>query len=679
MAPVFSKTTAPIKKTPGKRPSAGVPESLMASKKAKSSRSHVVDDDDDNDHAPTSNVNAGNRSDSGDANEALDEEDEIDDVTNADTVEVQKMAVLRALGLEHLYPGSLGSLSFFDVLLDNSTASQETRAALAIFRQKCLSEAPQRSSEATDAYLNRNVRDWACHSEEVTGLWNDLVEELVKLGLERKYLVKPSGTWGAILAFLWHYPTFNSAHTQYGHVADPTNPSLLAQHRKAGSSDRIFTIDRHPMRHIYVKGGVKWEKEYKHWGKINKLTGDFVKTLLSYSKVLVFVGLENSQHWQDMINKAPGDRLGMVQLTPAKGRTLEPVFGKRQAFHFLKDSTGAIKQLIFVSFHSQYFMHTTYLHTGGYNDLIWNGAMDFCGLEIKEFNTSIAMIGKKAKPKTYVRCPFVDPTTQKTCYHITNPMKVLKKHWDHYHGETAGVSWGETKIEEVNFRKVPLEDQVNRWEPPKPTKVVKPEIERAQLPESMRKLLAPYDAEKARLSSLPSNAVTHAAPRKRPGGKPKDPTAKRARCPYVDPETGEQCRTTLAKVGNLKRDHFLIKHPGVEWDKDAVVMVTQAEMDMLPALPGTMTTAGASLKRVGARSRSAAHITRQREKYLYRCLVPGCNTGTNGTAYTNACSMGTFKNHVEKVHPEVKYRSDLKEKILKNPEGDKENVEPTEN
>ncbi|KAJ4391178.1 hypothetical protein N0V93_004795 [Gnomoniopsis smithogilvyi] len=219
MAPAFKAAFKRPLLNSGKRSSAGTHKS-SANKKAKFSLSDVDDDDydrDDDDYGDVDDIeskahdntpylaDARNSIDHGkDLNDALDEEDEILDVSSANsrTTEQQIKAVLRPLGLESLYSEGL---SFFDVLLDNSTVTDSTRTALILFREQCLANSGQRSSEPTDAFLNRTEPGWACNNSDVTGLWDDLIEKLVRLGVEQEDLVKPSGAWGATLCLLPRY------------------------------------------------------------------------------------------------------------------------------------------------------------------------------------------------------------------------------------------------------------------------------------------------------------------------------------------------------------------------------------------------------------------------------------------------------------------------------------------
>lgn len=113
------------------------------------------------------------------------------------STESQLTVLLQALELGHLSYDDHDS-SFLDTLLSISVAQSSTRSALAAFREICRSVVDAGvgvSIQPTDAFLNLTGKDvtWACHDDDLTGLWNEVVGSLVSLGCNPEHLVKPSG------------------------------------------------------------------------------------------------------------------------------------------------------------------------------------------------------------------------------------------------------------------------------------------------------------------------------------------------------------------------------------------------------------------------------------------------------------------------------------------------------
>lgn len=85
------------------------------------------------------------------------------------------------------------------------------------------------------------------------------------------------------------------------------------------------------MRHIFVERGVNWEEEYPDtWDKIDALVKTFVRTILSFSKVLIFMDNENATTWKDSMTLALGDRRGVASVS--SGTVPHTVFGKVPSF-----------------------------------------------------------------------------------------------------------------------------------------------------------------------------------------------------------------------------------------------------------------------------------------------------------------------------------------------------------
>lgn len=437
------------------------------------------------------------------------------------------------------------------------------------------------------------------------------------------------------------------------------------------------------MRHIYTERGVDWEKDYPdRWEEIEDLVKAFVKTVLSFSKVLIFVGQENARTWKNLVNLAPGDRWGVASILNSKQGLKIPstVFGSLPSLFMLKNREGEIKKLVFVSYHSQHFMHTTNLAAGAYTDLLWNAALDICGLDIKQADTFIEMIGQKAKPKSWWACFYVDPVTGKKCYEVRGNVKTLKRHWDCHHSKTPGAIWDSTKATNVDYPETPAELRINEWRIPAYKKKWKRNEERWQTIqdrearealamqsvarsnkdlERLEKQQARLKAEKERLSGLSKDDLTSKGTQRK-GRKPTDLDQRRARCPYIDPETGEQCCVTYSTLESLKHMHFKTKHPKATFDIDLVKWVTESEMEWQNSTMTTpeTVTAREALGALSVNARSAKAKEKAKALYIFVCQVAGCS-------YTNACHASNFKNHVLKEHPHLDYSPDLKRKVLK--------------
>ncbi|KAL7962493.1 hypothetical protein V8C34DRAFT_301384 [Trichoderma compactum] len=63
---------------------------------------------------------------------------------------------------------------------------------------------------------------------------------------------REQGPFGSVMHVQWHYPTYRCRKTNvtFGHVVDPSNPSLRQQVKKLGSSINISTSDMIPFRNI---------------------------------------------------------------------------------------------------------------------------------------------------------------------------------------------------------------------------------------------------------------------------------------------------------------------------------------------------------------------------------------------------------------------------------------------
>lgn len=248
------------------------------------------------------------------------------------------------------------------------------------------------------------------------------------------------------------------------------------------------------------------------------------------------------------------------------------------------------------------------------------------------------------------------------------------------------MAWVDSLAVEVDFNKTPPEQRVNEWVMPpykrgkrvriwkgnpvwQEARAAKEQREEIAMKTAKRsaeeearidKQAADYEAEKSRLKALvPTTVVSRNATRT--GRKPAA-YGRRARCPYVDPETGEQCPTTYSTVNSLHYMHFNRQHPDGDWDGDLVEWVDETEEDWQKSTKPKPTaepeTAKEVLKKVAGRARGLRARSKASLLYLYVCQVPRCT-------YTNKSHASNFKAHVLKAHPQVEYSPSLRKTVLK--------------
>lgn len=392
----------------------------------------------------------------------------------AATASSQIERVLGGLGLS-----SLGTnLQAHELLMEISILAPNSRAALQNFRQKVQQDTEAgvlgEALEPIANFLQRRDPRWCTHNRDIDSLWESFADDLVRLGeskIDREYLVKPSGPLRAALTCLWVYPTFKTSHPKYGHVHDRTNPSLRLQDDKIGANDRVRTQDRIPIRHDFVSdknGGVPWQSEYPNWSQIHDKCHTFNKELLKHSRVIVFVGKENCTTWKSFLDLDKGDRVQQVQFKFSAGdcdvKLPLHIYGQSTAYYMIRASSSVVKQLVFLAFHSQYMIKTNDYLRGAYNDLVWNAACSFAGLDIVRHDAFVnytgtngtmprgpgptidpASVPRKKRTgakaadatKPMVHCYHVDPDSGKQCGSYYTALPSLRSHFEKKHPESA--------------------------------------------------------------------------------------------------------------------------------------------------------------------------------------------------------------------------------------------------
>lgn len=392
----------------------------------------------------------------------------------AATASSQVQRVLGGLGLS-----SLGTdLQAHELLMEISVLAPDSRAVLQNFRQKVQQDTEAgvlgQSQEPIDNFLQRRDPRWCTHDRDIDSLWDTFADDLVRLGeskIDREYLVKPSGPLRASLTCFWVYPTFKTSHPKYGHVHDRTNPSLRLQDDKIGANDRVRTQDRIPIRHDFVsdkKGGVPWQSEFPNWSQILERCHTFNKELLKHSRVIIFVGKENCTTWKSFLDLEQGDRVQQVQFKFLAGdcnvKLPLHIYGQSTSYYMIRASSSAVKKLIFLAFHSQYMVKTNDYLRGAYNDLVWNAACSFAGLDVVRYDAFVnytgtngtmapepgpaidpASIPRKKRTgakaadatKPMVHCYHVDPDSGKQCGSYYTALPSLREHVQKKHPQAT--------------------------------------------------------------------------------------------------------------------------------------------------------------------------------------------------------------------------------------------------
>lgn len=462
----------------------------------------------------------------------------------------------------------------------------------------------------------------------------------------------------AVLAFLWHYPTWNTQRKAFGHVFDKTNQSLRLQDRKMGPNLWVRTHDRFPFRHPYVKGGVNWEAEYPNWDQIEARCLRFNKEMIKHSKVVVFIGQENHDSWQRFITLAAGDRVHQVQLGSSvfEGLNLPSVYAARPAFHTIRSSSGTVKQLVFSSYHSQFCANGGDVGRGAYMDLTWNAALNFAELDVCQYDTFTRAMGLKLKEPTRFRCCFVDLETEERCCATRQRLSSFQKHWNACHGNADGASWDDGLVDELP-KELALELD------PEGHKSGKSYTNAAREAAHKEAVLRRKEGKRR------ANAVPVVKQRQRIGRPPRNMQVEKLafRCHYVNPETGEQCKASYGSIASLHQMHFKKKHPDAQWNEKLVTATKEdeAQWKTSRAEPETVTT-----QKERKMAKGNARGAKSRAK-LAKLVTLQCNY----CEHTTKNNRSNMKKHVEKHHPEVEYNSKTSFTKIENgnADSDKEN------
>ncbi|RYP45901.1 hypothetical protein DL769_011429 [Monosporascus sp. CRB-8-3] len=266
------------------------------------------------------------------------------------------------------------------------------------------------SKEDVDEFLTSRHRAWADHDPAVTTLWDDFRAKLRPLlesapekmvGFEDgdEVLAKPSGPLHAILACIWHYPTFRTNKPYWGHVFDKTNACLHLQHRKTGPSRSILTLDQIPMRKVYSKHAFADFWSNPDWRQISDVCMEFSRELSKHSPLLMLLGDDNFRNMERLVQRDHS-----VEILKARIR-LDGVriFGRGPSVYIIRNvNTKEIHHLVFVSYHLQWVFHCTCIKEAAYHDLLWNAALSFGGLHIvreDNFSRFVSVKADKKKPE----------------------------------------------------------------------------------------------------------------------------------------------------------------------------------------------------------------------------------------------------------------------------------------
>ncbi|KAI0882166.1 uncharacterized protein GGS22DRAFT_191337 [Annulohypoxylon maeteangense] len=252
-----------------------------------------------------------------------------------------------------------------------------------------------RSLEDIDAFHTSNETNWANHDSDITLEWKSFVEKIEELlghDIIPGTLSKPSGPLKAILTCRWHYPSWTTKKSVWGHVADRTNPCLKVQFGKAGSNPYIRTENLYPIRVDYTPAeGRRLFADHQKGHRIEKICFEFIKWIDSHSKFLIVLGEENFRYFNSLIEVKEGCEVKKVEL---KCPGIPGVYKKTPFLTIIRDRrTHDIQQVAFFSYHSQSFFYGGFAHlcSAAYHDLLWNAVLELSGLEISSTNNFLRM------------------------------------------------------------------------------------------------------------------------------------------------------------------------------------------------------------------------------------------------------------------------------------------------
>jgi hypothetical protein len=272
-------------------------------------------------------------------------------------------------------------LDLFFKICDKANVGESVRDFIADI-QKSLEDGPV-ASKAMEAFLEDKSSNWASHCSKLDGIWTEYAPKLAEAGqCPLADLVKPSGPLLAPLAIVWHYPSFSSTHNAYGLVFDTSNPCLNLQQIKIGSDRRVLTVDAIPKRMFKPESGNPYDGQ-SWWKNFQSVAVKFLEEVTEFTKIRLVLGKENNAalHVEMKKNKSTLLYTSIPILIDDKPVQL---YGKEGSFYVVQcRATKKIKQLIFTSYHLEYFMYNyPDPRVAKFCDISWNICAAVAGLDV---------------------------------------------------------------------------------------------------------------------------------------------------------------------------------------------------------------------------------------------------------------------------------------------------------
>ncbi|KAL7915681.1 hypothetical protein GGI35DRAFT_430437 [Trichoderma velutinum] len=129
----------------------------------------------------------------------------------------------------------------------------------------------------------------------------------------------------SLLYTQWHYPTFNTRHTSlnFGHVMDPSNPSLNHQFYRLGCPPTVLSSDMLPVRSDAHKSD--WTK-FHNWDQISQLSKAFNYALMGGSSIVLLVGRASFNTFDAYLRRDQSLHLTKVPIYMPKVFKKQPFF-----------------------------------------------------------------------------------------------------------------------------------------------------------------------------------------------------------------------------------------------------------------------------------------------------------------------------------------------------------------
>ncbi|KAJ6445483.1 hypothetical protein O9K51_00244 [Purpureocillium lavendulum] len=241
--------------------------------------------------------------------------------------------------------------------------------------------AVEQSLVPIDAFVgNPDRSSWDIHCPVVNKLWDEFcstVRQLSNGQIEVPEMTAPSGPSKAKATFLWHYPTFSSPNTHFGHVMDPQSASLKVQKFKIGLPRDVRTQNIIPIRVDYDKqNGPEWDDTFDNWPAIMQACLELNIELTKNDRFLVLFG---EALLPDL--KAMTQQRGW-SLKPLELSVTIKMFGKAPRFYLAVDAQGTVRQVIFHLYHGQFVYHNSEESAGALWDLLWNAVFEFATIPV---------------------------------------------------------------------------------------------------------------------------------------------------------------------------------------------------------------------------------------------------------------------------------------------------------